>query len=90
MIREAIKILVIALILSLPVACEKGAKSTSHASAMGKAARSKPYIASVWRQPFHRSTCRWAKKISDGNAAGYDTRQDAIKDGFRPCKICKP
>ena len=90
MIRPAIKILLIGLILSLPLACDKGAKSTSAASAMGEAARSKPYIASVWRDPFHRSTCKWAKKISDGNAAGYDTREAAAKDGHRPCKVCKP
>jgi len=60
------------------------------ASARGTEARSKPYVASVLREPFHRSTCKWAKKINDENIVGYDTRKEAIEDGHRPCKVCRP
>jgi hypothetical protein len=48
------------------------------------------YVASKLRTPFHRPDCKWAAKISDENAVWYVTREDAIKDGHKPCKVCKP
>ena len=47
------------------------------------------YVASRAREPFHLVTCRWANKISRANAVYYNTRKEAIKDGHRPCKVCK-
>ena len=35
-------------------------------------------------------TCKWAKKIAPSNAVYYTTREEAIQDGHRPCKVCKP
>ena len=67
-------------------ACSKA----KHSSAAGDAARSKPYVASVRRDPFHKSSCRWAKKIRAENLVGYDTRQQAVEDDHRPCKVCQP
>lgn len=48
------------------------------------------YVASVHKEPFHRVSCRWAQKISPANAVYYNTRQEAINDGYRPCKVCNP
>lgn len=48
------------------------------------------YVASVYKEPFHRVSCRWARKISPSNAVYYNTRQEAINDGHRPCKVCRP
>lgn len=48
------------------------------------------YVASRSRVPFHLTTCSWAKKISPANAVYYNTREEAIKDGHRPCKVYKP
>ena len=48
------------------------------------------YIASVRRKPFHTVYCGWSGMISDANARYYYTREEAIKDGHRPCKVCKP
>lgn len=48
------------------------------------------YIASRTKTPFHTLTCSWGRKISRINAVYYNTREDAIKDGHRPCKVCKP
>jgi hypothetical protein len=67
-----------------------GQIATSHAVATGQAARSKPFLASVAREPYHRSTCRWAVKIDAGNLVGYDTAAEAVADGRRPCQVCKP
>ena len=48
------------------------------------------YVASVNKEPFHRISCRWAQKISPKNAVYYNTREEAIQDGHRPCKVCNP
>lgn len=48
------------------------------------------YVASVNKEPFHRVSCRWARKISPKNAVYYNTREEAIQDGHRPCKVCNP
>ena len=38
---------------------------------------------------FCRPSCR-AKKPKAENVIFYDTPQQAIQNGFRPCKVCKP
>lgn len=48
------------------------------------------YVASKNSSVFHRADCRWAKNISPGNLVGYSSREEAISDGKRPCKVCKP
>ena len=48
------------------------------------------YIASRMRQPFHHISCRWAQQIVSSNAIYYETRDEAIDDGHRPCKTCHP
>ena len=55
--------------------------------------REKPaytYVASRSREPFHRITCKWAAKISEGNRQTFQTREEAIQAGHKPCKVCKP
>ena len=54
------------------------------------AAAAGQYIASALRAPFHVLTCKWAKKIDPANAVYYNTRDQAIADGHRPCKVCRP
>lgn len=48
------------------------------------------YVASKNSKVFHKPDCRWAKKISPANFVGYQSRDEAINDGKRPCKLCKP
>ena len=48
------------------------------------------YVASRSREPFHKPTCRYAEKIADKNLQTFKTRDEAIKAGHRPCKVCKP
>ena len=48
------------------------------------------YVASKNSKVFHRPDCSSAKRISPKNLVGYNSREDAIKAGKRPCKICKP
>ena len=48
------------------------------------------YVASKNSQVFHKPGCRWAENISENNLVRYDSREEAIKAGKRPCKSCKP
>ena len=48
------------------------------------------YVASARKVPFHKVSCRWAQKISPSNAVYYNTREEAIRSGRRPCKVCRP
>ena len=49
-----------------------------------------PYVASVDREPFHKPTCEWAQKIGDRTRVGFKSRDEAIRAGHRPCKVCRP
>jgi len=48
------------------------------------------YVASKKSKVFHKSGCRWVKNISPGNLVRYASREEAIKDGKKPCSTCKP
>ena len=48
------------------------------------------YVASANSGVFHQPDCRYAKKISERNLTGFNSRADAINSGRRPCKVCKP
>ncbi len=48
------------------------------------------YVASKKSKVFHHPDCKWAKKISSKNLMGFNTREEAIKSGRRPCKSCRP
>jgi len=55
----------------------------------GVAARYK-YVSSKNSQVFHSPQCRSAKRIKPENLVGYNSRDEAIQAGKRPCKVCKP
>ena len=38
----------------------------------------------------HLPECRWVKKMSPENMAVFTSREDAIHQGYNPCKTCKP
>jgi hypothetical protein len=48
------------------------------------------YVASKNSKVFHKVDCRWAKNISPSNLISYRNREEAIKDGKKPCRTCKP
>ncbi len=55
----------------------------------GVAARYK-YVSSKNSQVFHRPQCRSVKRIKPENLVGYNSKDEAIQAGKRPCKVCKP
>ena len=48
------------------------------------------YVASENSKVFHRPDCHWVKQIKPENLVGYNSGDEALKAGKRPCKICKP
>lgn len=48
------------------------------------------FVASRSSDVFHKPDCRWAKNISPANLVTYQNKDEAAKDGKRPCKWCKP
>lgn len=83
------------LAVGLATGCKKsgpveGLYDTTHASALGEKARGYPFLASILREPFHKASCKWAESVHTHNLVGYDSRENAIADGHRPCKVCRP
>ncbi|MFC1677920.1 Ada metal-binding domain-containing protein [Planctomycetota bacterium] len=48
------------------------------------------YVASKKSKIFHKFDCGSAKGIKSANLIGYNSPDEAIRAGKRPCKICKP
>ncbi len=48
------------------------------------------FVASRNGRAFHRQDCRWAQNISADNLVRYQTREEALAGGKKPCKSCKP
>jgi micrococcal nuclease len=67
-----------------------GLAGCSEQSADSRAQTKTAYVASAKREPFHKITCTWAGRISPQNLQTFATREQAIKAGHRPCKVCKP
>ncbi len=39
---------------------------------------------------FHYSDCRWVSRMSNNHKVYFDSRDEAINAGYRPCKVCRP
>ncbi|MGB9812475.1 MAG: thermonuclease family protein [Thermovenabulum sp.] len=48
------------------------------------------YIGNSNTKKFHYPSCKWAKEIKPSNIVYFSTREQAIKAGYNPCKVCYP
>ena len=48
------------------------------------------YVSSKNSKIFHSPQCRSAKRIKPENLVGYNSKEEVIQAGKRPCKLCKP
>ncbi len=48
------------------------------------------FVASRNSKVFHKPDCPFAQQILSKNLVGYNSREEAIAAGKRPCKSCKP
>ena len=46
-------------------------------------------IGNIQMNRFHRNNCRWAREIPNENRRVFRTREEALKNGFKACKVCK-
>lgn len=39
---------------------------------------------------FHEPNCKWVQKMSSSNKITFSSRNEAISQGYQPCKVCNP
>lgn len=48
------------------------------------------YVGNSNTGKFHEFSCRWGQKISEHNKVTFNSRNEAISQGYQPCKVCNP
>lgn len=48
------------------------------------------YIGNKNTKKFHRPDCGSAKQIAQKNVISFSSREEAVNQGYQPCKRCKP
>jgi micrococcal nuclease len=48
------------------------------------------YWANTKSKKSHRPNCQWARRIKPDHLLKQDDRRQLIKDGYQPCKACRP
>lgn len=48
------------------------------------------YVGNARSGIFHYDNCRYVYRMNDSNKVYFDTREEAIDEGYRPCKVCTP
>ena len=49
-----------------------------------------PYVGSATSNKFHRPSCRHVRRIQPQNLISFESRADAKRYGYIPCKVCCP
>jgi endonuclease YncB( thermonuclease family) len=48
------------------------------------------YVGNINSGKFHDPSCNWAQKMSEWNKIKFSSRDDAISQGYEPCRVCNP
>ncbi|WP_431063667.1 Ada metal-binding domain-containing protein [Methanobacterium sp.] len=48
------------------------------------------YVGSINSNVYHKSYCRYVKKIKSYNKIYFKSKAQARTCGYRPCKVCRP
>lgn len=48
------------------------------------------YVGNAGTKKFHRPTCSSVDQIKEGNQVTFDSREEAVSQGYDPCKRCNP
>jgi len=64
--------------------------SSSTDSSRSSSESSGTYIGNANTYVFHYSWCHYVNMMKDSNKVYFNTRQEAINAGYRPCKVCNP
>ncbi|SHJ14890.1 stalk domain-containing protein [Desulfofundulus thermosubterraneus] len=68
----------------------KGLWGAAPVAPTGKAGSGTRYIGNSNSKKFHRPDCQWAQKIAPQNRVEFRSREEAVKAGYVPCKVCRP
>jgi competence protein ComEC len=66
------------------------ASRTTSENSEPQASQQSDYLASKKSDVFHRTGCGHAKKILPENIICFESREEALANGYRPCKTCSP
>ena len=64
--------------------------SNSHSDTSSDSDTSGSYIGNSNSGKFHKIDCKWGQKTSEHNRVYFNSRNDAISQGYIPCKVCNP
>lgn len=73
-----------------PAAPAKPAKPAAAAPAPAKPAAATGFLGNKDSKIFHKADCKLAAKMKDANKVTFAAAADATKEGYKPCKVCKP
>lgn len=48
------------------------------------------YVGSLESDKYHLPGCRFAEKITAENEIWFDTEEEAVATGYKPCGVCNP
>jgi len=48
------------------------------------------YIGNIKSKKFHQLNCRSVRKLKTKNRIYFRSKEEAEKQGYTPCKVCKP
>lgn len=48
------------------------------------------YVGNAKSLKFHYEDCRWAKKMREENKVYFETREEALEQGYVSCGSCNP
>jgi len=48
------------------------------------------YIGSIKSDKYHLPSCRYAKAMDAANEIWFQTKEEAVATGYKPCGVCKP
>lgn len=74
----------------LSFACEKDKSSAEGMSLEETDISSAPYIGNSNSKKFHISNCSSVDDMKESNKVAFASRDEAIDQGYEPCKRCKP
>ena len=64
--------------------------SSTSTSSQSNSDSSGDYIGNSNSMKFHYASCQWGQKTKENNRVYFNDRNDAINQGFEPCKVCSP
>lgn len=65
-------------------------KQTKDQASLGSEQSEDYYVGNSNTKKFHRPGCRYAADIKPENSVMIEQRNDALQQGYDPCKVCKP